>query len=142
VRDYRVRKRIRGGRPNKFSAPPPSSRERPWFYSIWLLRAPDLPEVQLELELIQTQMAQKPIQRAEVQAHALRAGQNVKKDEVWVGARCAFWWAGRRRVREWKALACSGVISEVDWLKNSYVLAREPHVLATHTAIQLPFHLL
>ena len=55
---------------------------------------------ELELELIQTQMAQKPMPRAEVYAIALRASQNVKKAEVWVGARCAFWWAGRRRVRE------------------------------------------
>jgi len=43
----------------------------------------------LELELIQTQMAQKPMLRAEVHARALRASQNVKGAEVWVGARCA-----------------------------------------------------
>jgi uncharacterized membrane protein len=34
-------------------------------------------------------MAQKPVQRAEVYARALHASQNVKRAEVWVGARCA-----------------------------------------------------
>jgi len=34
----------------------------------------------LELELIQTQMAQKPMLRAEVYAHATRASQNRKKE--------------------------------------------------------------
>jgi len=34
---------------------------------------------ELELELIQTQMAQKPMLRAEVYAHAMRASQNRKK---------------------------------------------------------------
>jgi len=33
-------------------------------------------ELELELELIQTQMAQKPVLRAEVYAHAMRASQN------------------------------------------------------------------
>jgi|AntAceMinimDraft_5_1070358.scaffolds.fasta_scaffold23540_3 hypothetical protein len=42
---------------------------------------------ELELELIQTQMPQKPTLRAEVYARALRASQNVKRAEVWVGAR-------------------------------------------------------
>jgi hypothetical protein len=40
----------------------------------------------------QTQMAQKPMLRAEVHAlhaRALRASQNVKRAEKWVGARCA-----------------------------------------------------
>jgi hypothetical protein len=41
------------------------------------------------LESVQTQMAQKPVLRAEVYARDLRASQNVKKAEVWVGARCA-----------------------------------------------------
>jgi len=36
--------------------------------------------VELELELIQTQMAQKPMLRAEVHAHAMRASQNRKKE--------------------------------------------------------------
>jgi len=36
--------------------------------------------LELELELIQTQMAQKPILRAEVYAHAMRASQNRKKE--------------------------------------------------------------
>ena len=34
----------------------------------------------LELELIQTQMAQKPMLWAEVYAHAMRASQNRKKE--------------------------------------------------------------
>ena len=34
----------------------------------------------LELELMQTQMAQKPMLRAEVYAHAMRASQNRKKE--------------------------------------------------------------
>ena len=37
-------------------------------------------EFELELELIQTQMAQKPMLRAEVYAHAMRASQNRKKE--------------------------------------------------------------
>ena len=45
--------------------------------------------LELELELIQTRMAQKPVLRAEVYARALRASQNVKRAEVWVGALCA-----------------------------------------------------
>jgi len=36
--------------------------------------------LELELELIQTQMAQKPMLRAEVYAHAMRARQNRKKE--------------------------------------------------------------
>jgi len=36
--------------------------------------------VTLELELIQTQMAQKPMLRAEVDAHAMRASHNRKKE--------------------------------------------------------------
>jgi len=39
-------------------------------------------------------MAQKPMLRAEVYARALRASQNVKRAEVWVGARCALWVGG------------------------------------------------
>ena len=39
-------------------------------------------EPELELELIQTQMAQKPMLRAEVYAHAMRASQNRNKKEV------------------------------------------------------------
>ena len=37
-------------------------------------------QIELELELIQTQMAQKPMLRAEVYAHAMRASQNRKKE--------------------------------------------------------------
>jgi len=37
-------------------------------------------DVELELELIQTQTAQKPMMRAEVHAHAMRASQNRKKE--------------------------------------------------------------
>jgi|AntAceMinimDraft_5_1070358.scaffolds.fasta_scaffold161575_1 hypothetical protein len=42
--------------------------------------------LELELKLIQTQTAQKPVLRAEVQARALGASQNVKRAEVWVYA--------------------------------------------------------
>ena len=35
--------------------------------------------LELELELIQTHMAQKPVLRAELYARALRASQNVKE---------------------------------------------------------------
>ena len=38
----------------------------------------------LMLELIQTQMTQKPMLRAKVHARALRASQKVKRAEVWV----------------------------------------------------------
>ena len=44
-----------------------------------LIPAPRGPN-ELELELIQTQMAQKPMLRAEVYAHAMRASQNRKKE--------------------------------------------------------------
>ena len=37
---------------------------------------------ELELELIQTQMTQKPMLRAEVYARALRASQSRKEDSV------------------------------------------------------------
>ena len=37
-------------------------------------------QLELELELIQTQMAQKPMLRAEVYAHAMRASQTRKKE--------------------------------------------------------------
>jgi hypothetical protein len=60
---------------------------------------------ELELELIQTQMAQKPMLRVEVYARALRASQNVKRAEVWVGARCDLWVGGACAVgliRSWK----------------------------------------
>ena len=39
-------------------------------------------ELELELELIQTQMTQKPMLRAEVYARALRASQNRKENSV------------------------------------------------------------
>jgi len=39
-------------------------------------------QIELELELIQTQMTQKPMLRAEVYARALRASQNRKEDSV------------------------------------------------------------
>ena len=41
-----------------------------------------VPRAELELELIQTQMAQKPMLRAEVYARALRASQNRKEDSL------------------------------------------------------------
>jgi len=40
--------------------------------------------IELELELIQTQMAQKPMLRAEVYAHAMRASQkNIEMVPCW-----------------------------------------------------------
>jgi hypothetical protein len=44
--------------------------------------ATSTPECELELELIQTQMTQKPMLRAEVYARALRASQNRKEDSL------------------------------------------------------------
>jgi len=46
----------------------------------WIAIAKDRPKWRLELELIQTQMAQKPMLRAEVYAHAMRASQTRKKE--------------------------------------------------------------
>jgi hypothetical protein len=68
---------------------------------------------ELELELIQTQMAQRPMLRVEVYARALRASQNLKIAEVWCARDAPYGWAGRRRVRGCKALVWGGVISEV-----------------------------
>ena len=64
-------------------------------------------QFELELELIQTQMTQKPMLRAEVYARALRASQNRKEDSV----------------------------------MSSYVLTSESGGRATHTVIELSFHL-
>jgi hypothetical protein len=47
----------------------------------WMI-APFKGPIELELELIQSQMAQKPMLRAEVYARALRASQNLKRAEV------------------------------------------------------------
>jgi hypothetical protein len=41
--------------------------------------------LKLEIGPIQTQMAQKPVLRAELHAHTLRVSQNVKRAEVWTG---------------------------------------------------------
>ena len=76
-----------------------------------------MPELELELELIQTQMAQKPMLRAEVYAHALRASQKRERERMYGWARdTPDEWAGRGQVREWKVLVWGGVISEVGWL--------------------------
>jgi len=40
-------------------------------------------KVELELDLIQNQMTQKPMLREEVYARTLRASRNRKKDSVW-----------------------------------------------------------
>jgi hypothetical protein len=40
----------------------------------------------------------------------------VKRAEVWWACDAPYGWAGRGRVREWKALVRGGVISEVGWL--------------------------
>ena len=49
---------------------------------------PILPELELGLILIRTQMAQKPALRAGVYARALSASQNAKRTGPWIGARC------------------------------------------------------
>ena len=49
-------------------------------YFFWCLCDYCVLVFELELELIQTQMAQKPMLRAEVYAHAMRASQNRKKE--------------------------------------------------------------
>jgi hypothetical protein len=46
----------------------------------------DAQSSKLELKLIQIQMTQKPMLLAEVHARAMRASQNVRRAEVWVGA--------------------------------------------------------
>ena len=45
-----------------------------------VLCEPKFTKIELEHELIQTQMAQKPMLRAEVYAHAMRASQNRVKE--------------------------------------------------------------
>jgi hypothetical protein len=50
----------------------------PRYGALSLLQKP-----QKKLELIQTQMAQKPMMRADVYARALRASRNVFGAEVW-----------------------------------------------------------
>jgi hypothetical protein len=51
----------------------------------------------LELELIQTQIAQKPMLRVEEDTRALRASQNVKRADVWWARDAPYGWAGRGR---------------------------------------------
>ena len=58
--------------PVVFSTPPPHVQVTQ--RNFYLTR-----EFEIELELIQTQMAQKPMLRAEVYARALRASQNLKE---------------------------------------------------------------
>ena len=53
-------------------------------FTVHALREIDLlNHLELELELIQTQMTQKPMLRAKVHAHALRASQNRKEEVCW-----------------------------------------------------------
>jgi hypothetical protein len=58
----------------------PKFQTNPLVSSRVTAHAPSRWELELELELIQTQMAQKPMLRAEVYAHAMRASQNRKKE--------------------------------------------------------------
>jgi hypothetical protein len=51
--------------------------------------------------------------RIEEYARALRASQKVKRAEDWWARDAPYGWAGRGRVREWKALVWGGVISEI-----------------------------
>ena len=68
-------------------------------------RVHSLTDFVLEFELIQTQMAQKPMLRGEVYARALRASQKRERERMYGWARDASdEWAGRGRVREWEAL--------------------------------------
>jgi hypothetical protein len=67
------------------------------------LEVPTTPESgghleELDLELIQTQMAPTPVLRDEVYARALRARKNVKRAEVWVSARLGHDWSGLSRI--------------------------------------------
>jgi hypothetical protein len=74
----------------------PAQRVRRLFYkdvrALWL-KSPMYFVLELELDLIQTQMAQKPMLLTEMYARALCASRNATGAEVWVGARCA-WWVG------------------------------------------------
>ena len=45
----------------------------------WVAIAMDRPKWRLELELVQSQMTQKPMPRAEVYAHAMHASQNLPR---------------------------------------------------------------
>jgi hypothetical protein len=56
----------------------------------------DCSSLELELELIQIQMAQKPVLWVEVYARALHASQNVKRVEVWWARDAHYGWAGDR----------------------------------------------
>ena len=60
---------------------PNSSKNLQKARNLWVLRTPQNNK-ELELELIQTQMTQKPMLRAEVYARALRASHNRKEDSV------------------------------------------------------------
>ena len=74
-------------------------------------------ELELELERIQTQMAQKPKLRAEVYASALRARQNVRESGV-IGGRAMCLMSGRGVGECGSGRHSYGVdvISEVGWL--------------------------
>ena len=67
---------------------PPPEKKSPFFLPLTqrgkdpYSYVPAYMAAQLELELIQTQMTQKPMLRAEVYARALRASQNRKEDSV------------------------------------------------------------
>ena len=71
----------------------------------------------LELEQIQTQMAQKPVLRAEVYARALRASQNARESGG-IGGRAMRLMSGRGagEYGSGRHSYGGGVISEVGWL--------------------------
>jgi hypothetical protein len=88
----RHNKRRHGQRPGHHDQLPAAHaalRASAWAPRSSICNAKRAPPRELELELIRTQMAQKPMLRAEAYARALCAYQNVKRVEVWVGARCA-----------------------------------------------------
>ena len=76
-----------------------------------------LSALELELELIQIQMAQKPMLRAEVYARALRASQNVRESGG-IGGRAMRLMSGRGVGECGSGRHSYGgdVISEVGWL--------------------------
>jgi hypothetical protein len=71
-------------------------------------------------------MAQKPLLRAEVHAHALRASQNVKRPDVWEARDAPDGWTGRGRVREWKALVWGGDVGCAPRSRDLAMVPRAP----------------
>ena len=77
-------------------------------------------DFELELELIQTQIAQKPMLRAEVYARALHASHNARESGG-IGGRAMHLMSGRGvgECGSGRPSYGSGVISEVGWLSST-----------------------